>query len=271
MILGGCKNRKNYVPEGLRKLTPDELMQRARIRDFPDPEKVVYKWNDGKQVPDDEVPYLDFVKYTTDPYVDESGEVIELVLRLATDADRILYRQLQSAYEEGPPLKVRDIDCNNLPALLQQIYDEKQDLPANDEIARDQQRNHLETVLSIGTNCGMPTLQIVTQQQMSSFWLTIQKASYQYRKAFLPNLVQAVERGDIEEKNIAMIKDKIAMDEGRPQIYGTQIFKNNETDEWVLYPVEEPEYVDRRRKDIGFGPLKEYLAEYNIPFEVEQF
>jgi len=246
-------------------------MTKARNQEFPDPNKVVYKWQNGKVVPPNEVGNLDFVKYTTDPYADETGEVKELVLRIATDADRVLYRQLQAAFEEGPAPKIRDVDCDKMADLLQEVYDERQaNLGIDGKIAKAMQRGHLEIVLSIGAQCGMPNLTVVNETQMAAIWMTINQSSYQFRKAFLPNLVMAVENGDIKERNIATIKDKIMMDEGKPQIYGTQVYRD-ELGEWKLYGIEDPEYVDRRRKDIGFGPLQDYLNQYNLTFEVEQF
>ncbi|MFT4566356.1 MAG: hypothetical protein ACI9FN_001311 [Saprospiraceae bacterium] len=267
----GCKDRTRYVPEGLRLLEHQELMDRARSEQFPDPNKVVYKRQDGEIVPPNEVSSLDFVKYTTDPYVDESGIVRELVLRIATDADRVLYKQLQEAYEEGPAPKIRDVDCAKMASLLQGVYDERQEnLNVDGNLTKAMQKGHLEMVLSIGASCGMPNLSVVNEQQMGAIWMTISQSSYQFRKAFLPNLVVAVENGDIEERNIAAIKDKIMMDEGKPQIYGTQVYRDDQGN-WKLYGVEEPEYVDRRREDIGFGNLQEYLAPYKITFEVEQY
>lgn len=271
LVCVSCKDRTRYVPEGLRLLTHDELMERARNQQFPDPNTVIYKWRNGKTVPPNEVPSLDFVKYTTDPYVDESGKVKELVLRIATNEDRMLYQQLQAAFEEGPTPKVRDVDCSKMVELLQQIYDERQANRGTDgTISKEMQKEHLEIVLSIGAHCGMPNLSVVNETQMSAIWMTITQASYQFRKAFLPNLVLAVENGDIKESNIAAIKDKILMDEGKPQIYGTQVIRD-EQGNYRLYGLEDPEYVDRRRKDIGFGTLQSFLDQYDITFDVEQY
>ena len=271
LLCSACKDRTRYVPEGLRLLTHQELMERARNQQFPDPNKVSYKWQNGKLVPPNKVGSLDFVKYTTDPYADESGTVRELVLRVATDSDRVLYQQLQGAFEEGPAPKVRDIDCTKMAALLQEVYDQRQsNLTMEGILTKEMQKDHLEIVLSIGAHCGMPNLSVVNESQMAAIWMTIKQSSYQFRKAFLPNLVLAVENGDIKEMNIASIKDKILMDEGKPQVYGTQVFRNDQGN-WQLYGVEEPEYVDRRRKDIGFGALQEYLAQYDITFDIEQY
>ena len=271
IITTSCIDRNRYVPEGLRLLTHTELMERARNQQFPDPNIVVYKWQNGETVPNTKVPSLDFIKYTTDPYADESGKVKELILRIATDADRIFYKQLQAAFEEGPSPKVRDIDCTKMAELLQMVYDERQlKIVANIELEREVQREHLEIVLSIGAKCGMPNLTVVNESQMSAIWMTMSKASYQFRKAFLPNLVIAVENGDMKESHIAAIKDKTLMDEGKPQVYGTQVVRDDQGD-WRLYGLEDPNYVDRRRKDIGFGSLQSYLEQYEVTFDVEQY
>lgn len=50
------------------------------------------------------------------------------------------------------------------------------------------------------------------------------------------------------------------MDEGKPQIYGSQI-KNGK-----LYKLENPKTVNERRKEMGMEPIEDYLKYFNIQF-----
>jgi len=54
-------------------------------------------------------------------------------------------------------------------------------------------------------------------------------------------------------------------DEGKPQLYGTQITSSN-----LLYNLYEPQHVDKRRAKMGMGPLKDYLKKYKIDFNAPQ-
>ncbi|MBK7467185.1 MAG: hypothetical protein IPJ43_10365 [Saprospiraceae bacterium] len=69
---------------------------------------------------------------------------------------------------------------------------------------------------------------------------------------------------EIEYEMVALMKDRINLHLGKPQIYGTQIVNGK------LYKLFEPEFVDVRRQEKGMEPLKEYLKYYDINFDVPQ-
>jgi hypothetical protein len=116
----------------------------------------------------------------------------------------------------------------------------------------------------------MPTLKEVDQTQMSAIWLVIQHAPRKFRKQYIGVLEKSAENGDLQQTDIAMMKDRILLDDRKPQIYGTQVSMNQETGEWELYNLMDPEYVNQRRKEIGFMPIKEYLTHFNITFDIPQ-
>ena len=55
-----------------------------------------------------------------------------------------------------------------------------------------------------------------------------------------------------------MMDDRIAMFEGRPQKYGSQIVDGH------LYPLQDPAQVDRWRQEMGMPPLADYLKQMGI-------
>lgn len=68
-----------------------------------------------------------------------------------------------------------------------------------------------------------------------------------------------------------MMHDRILMSDGKAQIYGSQITQNLQTNEWELYHLEKPESVDKRRLEVGLGPLEEYLRNWNMTFIAVRF
>jgi hypothetical protein len=42
-------------------------------------------------------------------------------------------------------------------------------------------------------------------------------------KKYFPQIEEAVKNGDLSKQQYALMKDRILMDEGKPQIYGSQI------------------------------------------------
>lgn len=131
-------------------------------------------------------------------------------------------------------------------------------------------RQNLIEVISLIEKCGMPTLKEVTQKQMDAIWLVFQHSDNDNRKKYFTMLQKSEKNGDLTKVQIAMMQDRILMSDGKAQIYGSQITQNLQTNEWELYHLEKPESVDKRRLEVGLGPLEEYLRNWNIIFKVGQ-
>jgi len=265
---------KQANPNDLRILTTNEIIEIIKNNQIPNPETTVYKDQNGKIIP-----LSDFQKitikeeFTSDTYVDSQGEIREFVARKATEEDKVAAKKIEKALEEhlNPEIKTVEIDCAEIKNILQKVYEADQGSRKNKN-SYDSVSDHknLETVISLINQCGMPTLNDVNQTQMDAIWLVIQHAPGKYRKQYIGLLEKAAENGDLQKTNIAMMKDRILMDDGKPQIYGTQISMNQETGEWELYNLENSAYVNQRRKEIGFMPIEEYLTHFNLTFDIPQ-
>jgi hypothetical protein len=156
------------------------------------------------------------------------------------------------------------IYCENKASILQAVYESDQDMRKNGSIIPNIDSENLATVISLIENCGMPTLAEVSEIQMSANWLVFQHSNNANRKKYLPMLKVAAEKGDLSRKQIAMMEDRILMLDGKPQIYGTQILNDS------LYTIIEPEKVNKRRAEIGFEPLEDYVSRWGIEFTTLQ-
>lgn len=77
---------------------------------------------------------------------------------------------------------------------------------------------------------------------------------------YLPIIKKAGEKGEIPMTLVAMMEDRYLMNEGKPQIYGTQ--GRMEDDTRFIWPIENPESVNERRKKAGFETsIEEYSKE----------
>ncbi len=272
-LLVSCNNQKeSYQPEGLRKLTYEEHLQLVRKRQPVDMEVVTFKNEQVEIIPPDSLSKMSRGDFFGDQYVNEEGEIIEIVIRRATEQDKERMAELQSAWNEGPEMEIGEvvIECEKIDSILQAIHDTDQEmrLPEN-SIDQNIDFSHLEVVINLIKQCGMPTLDQVSQKGMNAVWLVFQHTIYnKYRKEYLPLLKQAARNGDLVPGNIAMMEDRILMNEYKPQLYGTQVVDHG--DGWKLYELADPETVDQRRVEVGLGPLKEYLSHWDIEFEVEQ-
>lgn len=84
---------------------------------------------------------------------------------------------------------------------------------------------------------------------MAAFHI-VQHADETLWRRFLPVLEPLVAKGEIDGQSYALMFDRLAVSEGRPQRYGSQWRCDN--GKYRPYPIENPEGLDRRRAEMGF-------------------
>lgn len=80
------------------------------------------------------------------------------------------------------------------------------------------------------------------------------------KKIFLE--VEKAPSDEIDLKYKAYFIDKIRIGEGSPQLYGTQI-KKNECGKVELFEVEDMNNLDKRRNEMGLESVDEYLKNFD--------
>lgn len=95
-------------------------------------------------------------------------------------------------------------------------------------------------------------------------FLVIQHADLVTQKRYLPLIIQAEKDGKTLSSNLAILEDRIAMREGKKQIYGSQGFKDKVTGKSYIYPVMDVDNLDQRRKAMGLPPMSTYVANWNL-------
>ncbi len=155
-----------------------------------------------------------------------------------------------------------EVDCSKKKQILDEVLESDQRIRKSNELikyAKEDHRNQ-ELVISIIEKCGMPTLNEVSQRQMVAVWLVLQHTTHKHRKKYFHLIEEAVKNGDLSKSHYALMKDRILMHEGKPQIYGSQIKDGK------LYTLENPETVNERRKEMGMETIEDYLKHFNIQF-----
>lgn len=160
------------------------------------------------------------------------------------------------------PIDIVEIDCNNKIEILNNVFESDQRIRKENKLIEKAKEDHhnQELVISIIEKCGMPTLMDVGQHQMNTVWLLLQHTDKKHRKKYFPEIEKAVKNKELSKEQYALMKDRILMDEGKPQLYGSQI-KNGK-----LYKLESPSKVNERRQEMGMESIEEYLLRFNIPY-----
>ncbi|MCP9756038.1 hypothetical protein EGI26_12825 [Lacihabitans sp. CCS-44] len=104
----------------------------------------------------------------------------------------------------------------------------------------------------------------VGKQGNSTIFLVIQHADLGTQEKYLPMMREAVKNGKAQISNLALLEDRVALGQGKRQIYGSQIGQNRETQTYFVLPLADPDNVDKRRAEVGLEPLSEYLNRWQM-------
>jgi hypothetical protein len=118
---------------------------------------------------------------------------------------------------------------------------------------------HTERMKEIVHEFGWPGFRLVGDEGAQHAWLLVQHADndVEFQRRCLTLLAAAVAGGDASARNLAYLTDRVRLNEGAPQVYGTQGTLVDGRIE--SRPIEDPEHVDELRAAAGLGPLEEYL------------
>lgn len=99
-----------------------------------------------------------------------------------------------------------------------------------------------------------------------TLFLIIQHSNLNIQEKYLPKLKEAVLSQKSPMSQLAYLEDRIRIDKGLKQLYGTQLIKDTLTDNWMLAPVEDEKNLNIRRLEIDLEPIEIYLKKYNITY-----
>ena len=106
---------------------------------------------------------------------------------------------------------------------------------------------------------GWPGESLVGAEGARAAFLIQQHADHATHVEYLSLVKNAVESGELGGQALALLQDRILIAEGKKQIYGTQLRRNETTGELELLPIEDEANVDARHAELGMRPLAEYV------------
>lgn len=107
---------------------------------------------------------------------------------------------------------------------------------------------------------GWPGKSLVGDDGSHAAWLLVQHMPKDLQEQCLPLLEQAVEKGEAVKRNWAYLLDRVLMNRGEPQVFGTQFMVRNGQPE--PHPIRDPHDVDGRRAELGLEPMAEYAKHF---------
>ncbi|MFI5148977.1 MAG: OmpA family protein [Bacteroidia bacterium] len=141
--------------------------------------------------------------------------------------------------------------------------DSKEMKTLREEISQDDSEN-LGAVKAILDREGWLGEDAVGRDGNLCLFLVIQHAGQRTQEKYLPVMREAVNNGKARASDLALLEDRVALKQGRKQIYGSQIIRDEKTGKNKVAPLIDSIHVNKRRAEVGLGPLEDYAALFDI-------
>jgi hypothetical protein len=132
---------------------------------------------------------------------------------------------------------------------------------------------NLVKVIDIINKYGWPGEDIIGWYGSSTLWVVIQHSTLENQEKYLPLLRNAVKKGKLRPGYLALLEDRILINQGKEQIYGTQVNADSLGIK-KFYPIKDERNVNKRRFLAGLGPIQLYAKQmgfrYSLPNSKEK-
>lgn len=117
-------------------------------------------------------------------------------------------------------------------------------------------------------NQGWPTISSVGEEGSDAMWLIVQHSVLEpdFMQYCVPLLEEQIKSNEAQGWQLAFLQDRTLMQQGKPQIYGTQ-HDVNENGIMEPYEIQNPETVNERRFALGLEALEEKTKELQEKYD----
>ncbi|MBW4891933.1 hypothetical protein KXQ82_19570 [Mucilaginibacter sp. HMF5004] len=115
---------------------------------------------------------------------------------------------------------------------------------------------------------GYPGFSLVGERVSNRFWAIVQHCDddVAFQEKVLALMDNEVNKHNASAENYAYLKDRVLLNKGGKQLFGTQARFDEKLHKHIALPIQDSALVDIRRKKIGLVPLKEYLKEMDSQY-----
>ena len=130
---------------------------------------------------------------------------------------------------------------------------------------------NLIKVTEILDNYGWMGIHKIGGQANQTLFLVIQHSDLKTQQKYLPMMREAVKTNNASASSLALLEDRVALEEGKRQIYGSQIGYDEDTEKSYVLPLQDPENVDKRRMKVGLEPMSVYVKGWDITWDAKRY
>ena len=219
--------------------------------------------------------YTNLGHITTDPdlnslHNDERwSEVIEIVKsnkeKAEANLDKSLVATLDTIYQEDQKYR------QQIEEIEEKYGWESDQMKAHWEIINEKDAINLIKIKEILDERGWLGTDVIGDQGNSTLFLVIQHADLETQEKYLPMMREAVKKGNAQASSLALLEDRVALRKGEKQVYGSQVGRDQETGEYYILPLIDPDNVDKRRAEVGLGTIQDYISNWGMTWDVEEY
>lgn len=119
---------------------------------------------------------------------------------------------------------------------------------------------------------GYPGKSLVGKSASESAFYVLQHAPDSIQELFYEMIIDAANNSELDKRLAALYQDRYLMHKGEPQIFGTQVRMEFETDSLTgeqievtfVWPIADTVNIDSLRMSVGLGNLEEYLGNFGV-------
>lgn len=130
------------------------------------------------------------------------------------------------------------------------------------ELIRDSDKKNSEILREVIARCGWPTYSAVGAKAARAAWLIVQHSPNLEFQSHVLALLEQAPTGESHKQQYALLFDRVALRQDRPQRYGTQVLCSQTDGTSKLAELENADILDQLRANVGLGPISEYLKKF---------
>lgn len=254
LISASCSNNSH---PNLRKVELPELLERLKNNDI-DLFKLEYRDSLGNEMTSELREKFNSGLLIRDFYADRNNVISQA--RLKSYSHEFVFEEIQILELLTNPFNgfvYMDIECENKDSLIRDAYEKDQDVrhggPGN--VIQIDYQNQL-VILSILNKCEWPN----DPELVESIWFVIQHADSGFMAYYYPQFKQLVKEGKLKASTMALMEDRMLMNNGYPQIYGSQVVQKN------VYKMRDPININQLRSSVGLGTIEENTLKFGFEY-----
>lgn len=193
------------------------------------------------------------------------NELLGIIEKSEANLDKTLVAILDTVMQDDQSCRLQ------YDGVLEKYGQESAEMKAHMKIGREKDSINIIKVQKILDEHGWLGIDKVGQDGNMALFLVIQHSELKVQEKYLPIMREAVKSGNAYLSHLALLEDRVALGQGKRQIYGSQINIDPETGEYYVMPLEDPDNVDKRREEVQLGKLQDYISMWSMHWDVEQY